>query len=179
VLLGGGAVDRARVAERRERQPRALEQLERDEAVLAAAAEREQLGRAGRRARGSRRRRVGRCVDESRPGVVGQVVLPAPLRPHAPEDRRPQLDETRRRVAREPAELDRVGLQARDRVDLEQRHVKREAIDQVVAVLARQLTEVDILVPDREVKPHVVELAGGRDRVAGTFDLANPEHAHW
>jgi len=53
--------------------------------------------------------------------------------------------------------------------------VERETIEQLAAVLARERIQIDVLVPDREVEPQVVEAAGRRDVIPSTHDLEQPE----
>src|SRR6185436_15835448 len=153
-----------------------LEQLERDQAVLAAAAEREELDRPVGRAQRRRRRRDR--IDEPRALVRGQIVLVAPLRPHVAKHRAPQPDEVVGQVARIAPELDHVGAQAARRVELEQRDVDRDPLERLVAELPRERREVDVLVPDRHMKPQVVERAARDDVICAAMNVDELQGSH-
>src|SRR5688572_28901818 len=92
--------------------------------------------------------------------------------------RLPQPCELGREEAPVDTEVDRVGSQARDGVELEQCDVQCDAVHRVAAIRACKRVEVDVLVPDSGVKAQIVERAARGDAGATSYDLGQAQHAH-
>ena len=140
-------VETCRIGQRTVRLAKLVQQFERDQAVLAPAAEGQEAARKVALSDGIGAVAAG--AFEGRAEIIGFIVFEPPLRPDIAVDRQPQFAEFGSHQIGIFAPIDPVGLEAHDLVHFERGNVEHHLADEGRAERFAQRIEIDVLVPDR------------------------------